>query len=287
MLLLLKLIVKRANVKTMKCWLLFIFSCISFIHFAQAQNVADSVSMAEQDSLSMVITSMPVDSTLYVEEENTLPPVDTTTIPLPPKRNFQPQVFIDYGKLLTTAIGLENKLEGGVSMLFFDKFEAVAEFGRATLKPEHAYVNGNYKSSGEYLRLGGGLMSDINAKSSIGLGVRYGLSRYSDSGVIDIRSSSGLQDDYQLSFNRPRNKNEFTARWWSLVLTTESRIVFNKSRPEAKVNYLVRLGMFFRMRFLVTYDNDPFPVEVYSIPGYGNAVNKQQAALNFYIKFTP
>ena len=278
---------KQANVKTMKYWLLSIFSWFCFLHCAQAQDVADTVSMVEQDSLSMVITSIPVDSTIYVEEENTIAPIDTTSMPPGPKRNFQPSVFIDYGKIITTAIGLENKLEGGISILFFEKFEAVAEFGRATLNPEHAYINANYESKGEYFRFGGGLMSDINTKSRIGLGVRYGLSRYSDSGLIDIRSPSGLQDDYQISFKRPIDGDPFTARWWSLVLTSESRLTFDKSRPEAKINHLVRLGILFRIRFLVTYDNDPYPVDVYSIPGYGSAINKQQAVLNFFIKFTP
>lgn len=198
-------------------------------------------------------------------------------------RIFQPQIYIDYGKLATTAIGLENKLEGGVSLLFYEKFEANVEFGQATLSPEHAYKNGNYESIGQYYRLGGGIILPVNLKSSIGLGVRYGVSRFEDQGLIEIRSSSGLQDGLNLPFSR----NDLTARWWSAVLTSESRVVFKKAEPEAKINHLIKLGFFFRMRFLVTYDNVVDPVEVYSIPGYGSAVNRQQAAFNLYLKFTP
>ncbi len=270
----------------MKYWSLSIFSWIFVLSFAQAQNDADSLSMQEQDSLAMVITSMPVDSTLYVEADSIAPPIDTSSLPLPPRRNFQPQFFFDYGKLIPTIIGWEEKWEGGASLLFFNRFEATAEFGKAALRPEHAYTNGYYESKGTYLRFGGGLMTDINAKSSIGLGVRYGYSQYSDKGAFSNISPSGLQDDKYISLDRP-NGDDFTARWWSLVLTSESRIIFNKSNPNAKINQLLKLGFFFRMRFLVTHDNDPYPVNVYSIPGYGSVNNRQQAAFNVFIKFTP
>lgn len=251
----------------MKYSLLYIFSFL-LVFTSVAQEVSDGL-----DTAAAPILIQEVSDVIATEEEEIEEP----------KRIFQPQVYIDYGKLATTAIGLENKLEGAVSFLFFEKFEAIAEFGQATLKPDHAYVNGNYESSGRYFRIGGGLMTPINAKSSIGLGIRYGLSQFEDQGRIEIQSSSGLQDDFSLPFNR----NNLSARWWSAVLTSESRMVFKKAEPEAKINHLFKLGFFFRVRFLVTYENNDNPVEVYSIPGYGSAINNQQAALNLYLKFTP
>jgi hypothetical protein len=249
----------------MKCWSLFIFSVMACV-YGWAQSDTTRIETPEQ--------KLPeVDSVV----------VSSDSLDLYPKRVFQPQLFVDYGKLITTAIGLENKLEGGISIIFFEKFEATAEFGKATLKPEHAYINGNYQSYGNYLRFGGGLITDINAKSSIGIGVRYGLSRFQDQGRIEIQSASGLQDD----FNYPFNRSGLSARWWSAVLTSESRVIFNKDVPEAKINHLFKVGFFFRMRFLVTYENNNDPVEVYSIPGYGSANSGQQAAFNLFIKFTP
>jgi hypothetical protein len=271
----------------MKYWLLSIFSWICLLNFAQGQNLADSVSMEKKDSLSMVITSIPVDSTIYYDEKNITPPIDTTSIAPHAKRNFQPQVYFDYGKLIPTALGMDTKLEGGIALIFFEHFEAVAEYGKATLTPEHAYVNGKYESRGEYMRFGGGVITDVNAKSNIGLGVRYGISKYHDQISYGNYNLSGLQPDLIDSSNRPIDGSNFTARWWSIVLTSESRLVFDKSKPESKINHLVKIGFFFRMRFLVTYDNDPDPVAVYSIPGYGSTVNTMQPAFNLFIKFTP
>ncbi|MFY0599039.1 MAG: hypothetical protein JXR03_05170 [Cyclobacteriaceae bacterium] len=249
----------------MKYWLLFISSCL-FCCVSFAQELADSTKYNGVDSLAYQDPVLELDSSTLV-----------------PKRVFQPQVYIDYGKLISTVAGFDNKLEGAVSILFFEKLEAIVEFGTARLNPEFAYVNGNYKSTGDYFRFGGSYMAALNGKSSIGLGVRYGVSKFSDEGRIEIQSASGLQDDFNLPFAR----NNLSARWWSAVLTSESRFVFKKSDPQAKINHSVKFGFFFRMRFLVTYENDRDPIDVYSIPGYGSAINNQQAALNLFIKFTP
>ncbi|MFT6865832.1 MAG: hypothetical protein ACJA08_000658 [Cyclobacteriaceae bacterium] len=246
----------------MKYWLLFISSCLYISVYAQE----------ETDSTAMV--NQPI-----ATEEIEL----ADSIAVPKKRVFQPQLYVDFGKLITTSVGLENKLEGAISLLFFEKFEVITEFGKATLNPEYAYINGNYQSSGTYFRFGGGMMGEINAKSNIGLGVRYGISKFSDQGLIEINSPSQLQDDFRYPFSR----SDLSARWWSAVLTSESRIIFDKTKPESKINHLVKIGFFFKMRFLVTYENEIDPVEVYSIPGYGSAGDKQQAVINVFLKFTP
>lgn len=251
------------NVKAMKYWLLSIFSGLAFFQLG-AQINSDSLFVESSQEMTQSVDL-------------------ADSIIVPSKKFIQPQLYVDFGKLLTTSIGLENKLEGAVSLLFFEKFELITEFGQATLKPEYSYINGNYQSSGNFYRIGGGIMGEVNAKSSIGLGVRYGVSKFSDKGVIEINSPSGLQDDFRYPFAR----TDLTARWWSAVLTSESRMIFDKSKPESKINHLVKIGFFFRMRFLVTYDNNPIPVDVYSIPGYGSAINKQQAVFNIFIKITP
>lgn len=249
----------------MKFRLLLIFSFLAHLT-AKGQVKADSLS-----SLNVS------DSTLVSIKE-----IEKDTAVQVPVRVFQPQAYIDYGKLISTALGFDKRLEGAVSFLFFEKYEVITEFGIANLKPEHAYVNGNYASNGNYFRFGGGMVSEINSKSSIGLGLRYGLSKFEDSGRIEIQSASGSQEDFELPFSR----NNLSARWWSIVLTSESRIVFKKDEPENKLNYLIKAGFFFRMKFLVTYENDGYPVDVYSIPGYGSAINNQQAAFNLFLKFT-
>ncbi|WP_258105140.1 DUF6048 family protein [Marinoscillum sp. MHG1-6] len=266
----------------MKYWLLFISSLISLSLWAQD---TDSLSSSSTDTLQW-IQEIPAQGdslstpsqVIQSEEEEEVSFFENRTV-------FTPQVYIDYGKLITTAAGLENKMEGAFSLLFFDAFELIGEAGMATLKPEHAYTNGNYESSGRYYRVGGGYISKINAKSNIGLGVRYGQSLFEDQGKIEIQSASGLQDDYISTFNR----NDLTARWWEMVLTSESRLILNKNNPDSRLNQMISLGFFFRVRFLVAHENtmDKYEVDVYSIPGYGSTVNKQQLAFNLFVKFTP
>jgi hypothetical protein len=250
----------------MKYWLLFIFSGL-FNSLAHGQASGDSTTMVSTKKDS-VISATPQVS---VTEDSVLVS----------QKIFEPQVYFDYGKALLTAITPEQRLEGGIVLLFYEKFEAVGEFGKAILKPEHAYVNANYQSSGDYLRLGGGYISRFNPKSSIGLGVRYGISNFSDQGKIEIQSNSGLQDDYENSFAR----SDLSARWWEVVLTSESDVSFNRSKPESKINHFMKLGFFFRMKFLVTYDNLTDPIEVYSVPGYGAVTSGQQAVFNLFVKF--
>ncbi|MEP4531764.1 MAG: DUF6048 family protein [Cyclobacteriaceae bacterium] len=244
----------------MKYWLLFIFSGL-LVHSGVGQ-ATDTTS----------VETVEVEVATEANEE------DSISVPL---KVFKPQFFVDYGKILLTAITPEQRLEGGVVLLFFEKFEAVGEFGKGVLKPEHSYVNGNYQATGDYFKLGGGYITKFNQKSSIGLGVRYGLSSFSDQGRIEIQSESGLQDDFELSFAR----NNLSARWWEVVLTSESDIAFNKSKPESKTNDFMKIGFFFRMKFLVAYDDKTDPVEVYSVPGYGSVNSGQQAVFNFFIKF--
>lgn len=213
---------------------------------------------------------------------------DTTAIDLAKpdsaKRGFsmRPVLLIDYGKLLSTAAGYDEKYEGSLQLLINNKVELVAEYGTSELAPENAYTNGNYQATGSYYRFGAGVYSQLNLKSKIGIGLRYGAASFSDQGLVEIESATGLQDPYTREFARDNLK----ANWWSAVLTSESKLVPLKSKPEAKINELFAVGFQFRMRFLISYDRDA-PVDVYSIPGYGSTLDDQRGAINFFIKIYP
>lgn len=204
------------------------------------------------------------------------------TVPKEKPRFIQPIFTFDYGKAITTVIGLDKKYEAGLSLLFFNHYNLIAEYGTGVLEPENAFRNGIYKSEGSYFRFGGGYLNQINLTSKLGLGILYGVSDFSDSGQVFIESSSGVQEDYTKSFDRPN----LEARWLEVVITSESWVRLNKQNPQAKINKLFALGFHARFRFLTSYDNfDLF--DVYSIPGYGRSVNDPQVALNLFLKVYP
>lgn len=206
---------------------------------------------------------------------------DTTIYTKPEKIRFvQPAIYLDYGKVIATLAGMEQKYEGGISFLFFNHFMLSAELGSAVLKPENAFKNGSYTSKGHYYRMGGGYLDQISAKSSLGLGVYYASSSFDHSG--EVRIISKVQNGYYQTFAR----NNLQAHWLELLVTSESKIHFNKANPEARINQLLVLGFNLRLRIMSSYDHDE-PFDVYSIPGFGKPINNPVPALNLFIKIYP
>ncbi len=210
---------------------------------------------------------------------------DTVTVADVPKEPAQPFSFsfiVDYGKPAISFLSDETRYEGGLNLLFFDHYSIIGEYGFASLHPRNALQNGNYYAEGNYFRVGGGYLNNIGPKSKLGLSVRYGQSSFTDEGEIFIESSSGIQEGYETTFG-PR-KSE--ARWVEVVLTSESRLIFDKENPDNKINHLFSLGFHVRFRFLSSYDRYP-TYDTYAIPGYGRTVNNPNPALNLHLRITP
>lgn len=199
-----------------------------------------------------------------------------------PAKPFSFSFLIDYGKLGLTAVTDETRYEGGINLVFFDHYSIMTEFGHGDLHPKNGLQNGNYYSEGDYFRVGGGYINKLDAKSKLGFSVLYGQSSFTDRGEIFIESASGIQDGYETTFG-PRNSE---ARWVELVITSESRLIFNKDNPTAKINHLFAFGFHARLRFLSSYDRYP-TYDTYMIPGYGRTVNNPNLALNLYLRITP
>ncbi len=262
------------NASVMRLLLLFIFSLgIYGSAFAQKPDMQPRPPIGERPPVKEEISqdTIPKDSVLAPLE-----------IPKEPAQPFSMSFVIDYGKPAVSLISDETRYEGGINLAFFDHYIIVAEYGYASLHPKNALQNGNYYSEGNYFRIGGGYMNKIDAKSNLGFSVRYGQSDFTDNGEVFVESASGIQEGYETTFG-PR-KSE--GRWIELVITSESRVIFNKDEPDAKINHLFSFGFHARLRFLSSYDRYPI-YDTYTIPGYGRTVNNPNPAVNLFLRFTP
>ncbi len=181
-----------------------------------------------------------------------------------------PSIYVDYGKLLTVLSKVETKYEGGVEILFREKFPLVIEIGVATLSPDHAWSNGSYESSGLYYRIGTGIYSQFNSKNKLGFTVRYGSCSFDETRRIVLESSSGIQELFVASEAR----NNLSASWLEAVIYSDR-----------KLNDLLAIGMNLRFRLLQNYDQQS-PVDVYVIPGYGRSFDKSIPAVNLFLKIS-
>jgi len=177
--------------------------------------------------------------------------------------------FIDYGKLLTLPLERETKFEIGIQVELLNKIFIVTEFGNGALVPPDSYTNANYSSTGNYYRVGLGYKIDMNAKNNFGISGRFAQASFSDKGVVEITSASGLYDDFEAPFVR----DELRATWYEIVLNSESKIFKN-----------FYAGFFLRLRIMGNYDRQT-PLDVYAIPGYGRTFDKSIPAFNFYLKY--
>jgi hypothetical protein len=240
----------------MKRLLLLIFNLLAI----------STASLAQSDSLN--VSS---DSAIVAEE-------------IPVKKRFvAPSFTFDYGKTAMTLAGFEDKLELGLSFLFYEQFYLTGEYGQATLNPENAIENGYYQSEGNYLRIGGGYLTNIDQKNKLGFGAVYAQSSFSDQWGYFVNSKTGVQSDFSEEYNRPG----LSARWVELIITSETQLRLKKSDPESKLNKLFSAGMFIRLRLLSYYDKQDSPVDIYAIPGYGKVINDPVPAINLYLRFHP
>jgi hypothetical protein len=195
-------------------------------------------------------------------------PVDSTSAKM-----VIPSFYLDYGKLLTAPSNFETKYEGGIELIFNDRWQLITELGIAELTPRSAYENGQYRSEGSYYRIGLGYVPkrEKDRTSRLGIGIRYGKSSFEDQGGYVIESTSELQPDIEVSFDR-RN---LSATWWEMVFYSDK-----------EMNNWLTLGFQFRVRMMQDYDRFE-DVDIYAIPGYGRAQDNSIPAVNLFIKITP
>lgn len=193
------------------------------------------------------------------------------------KRFLQPSLTFDYGKAAISFMTDNQIFEGSLNLLFYEMFYLVGEMGAGMVEPFNAYQNGIYQAVGTYYRLGGGMLKNLDAKSKLGIGVRYAISNFDDKRTI--WKTSDFQDDQTIIEER---KN-LTARWMEMVLTSESRLILNKENQSAKINDVFAIGFHLRLRFMSTYDKFQ-PIDVYSVPGFGKIVNNPVPAINLYLR---
>ena len=242
--------------------LLFIFSLLA-IFTCYGQDPALKIA---RDTIPPTQTFLLNDSTITTDGERS----DSVETPLP-KRFLIPSLYLDYGKLLTIPVSFETKYEGGVELLFGERFTIIGELGSATLSPRGAYTNGTYESDGIYYRLGLGYLMQKDAEHHIGISMRYGSASFDELVRIFIESTSGAQDDVSQTINR----SSLAAKWWELILYTDQQL-FRKSER-------FWVGLNVRLRILQSYDQQE-EIDVYAIPGYGRSFDKTIPAANIFLK---
>lgn len=183
----------------------------------------------------------------------------------------RPAIYLDYAKAITSLAPDSKKIEGGFELMFFNRIQTILEFGQWDIDPDWAIENGSYHTDGTYKRFGFGYLPYVDAESRIGLGLRFGSSRFSDKGEYIIVSQSGLQEDIVVPFQR----NNLSANWFELVFYTDK-----------EVNKWLVLGLNLRVRFMQSYDSFDDP-DVQLIPGYGRAQDKSIPAFNLFLKIQP
>ncbi len=185
---------------------------------------------------------------------------------------------LDYGKLITYPSKFENKLEGGVSLRFFQRLALAGEYGHATLDPLKAYDNVNYYTiQGNYFRAGFDYYMNIDQKNFIYFGARYGSSKFEDNGEFVIGSE--FWGNYQDGFG----SQNLMASWGELVFGTETKLMIGKPDSKFQIKNLF-MGWNLRFRILGTFENREV-IKVYAIPGYGRTADKTIPAINFYVKY--
>jgi len=171
-------------------------------------------------------------------------------------------IYFDYGKLTSLLSEQSTKWEGGVGVFIKKHWKAEVEYGIANLKPRQAFEEGSYTSDGAYYRVGFDYIMQVNPTANLGIGMRYGVSNFEDSGFNPA-------DTLSPSFSR----QNLTADWFEAIIESESEL--------GKGFFL---GLKIRIRFLNSYtqfaEND-----VYAIPGYGRTFDKSTPAVNLFIKY--
>jgi hypothetical protein len=179
-----------------------------------------------------------------------------------------PQIYFDYGKLLTIATDFETKYEFGIGYQLKNHFQPTFRYGMAKLEPSSAIQNGTYLSEGQYWRAGLNYVIPFDAVNSFYIGVNYGSSKFEDSGTYEVKSE--LWPTFTDSFER----KDLEADWFEAVLGSEKTML----------NGHVKLGGLFGVRFINSRSQFEF-IDVYAIPGYGRTLDKTVPFVNVYVKY--
>lgn len=205
----------------------------------------------------------PGETSPVIQEDDTAGILNTGNAPLIRRL----EISLDYLKLVSFVMPSETKMEGGFAIITKPNVGISIEIGYGARMPEDHFKNAEYKVDGMYGRAGLSYHIPFNPTTNLFIGAKYGMSSYQDEATYTIES--GLWDPYQDSFQR----TGLSARWAEMIAGSESRF---------KGNFY--FGFMIRFRVMISQDNFE-PLEVFSVPGYGRALDKTIPALNLYIKY--
>lgn len=181
----------------------------------------------------------------------------------------------DYLKLHTLLIDESEKWEGAINFRILDKVSVIGEYGIAELTPEEAYKNSEYKSDGNYYRVGLDYHMTVIPNNFLLLGLRYAQSSFNEHINYEIGNPIFENETGELM------RDNLRATWYEFVLTSEKKI--RKIRKKEIPDFL-SIGFKFRLKSLQNYDDfDNF--EVKNIPGYGQTNMELNPEFNLFVKF--
>lgn len=180
---------------------------------------------------------------------------------------FGVQLGIDVLKLGSIALDYETKYEGQVG-LGYKRFYLILEAGYANYASVLAYKNSeDYEVEGQYYRIGFDYAFNIDAKSKLLVGIRYGSSTSEDRGTFKVTSE--LWEDYSIAVAR----TDAEANWGEVVLGSQTQITKT-----------ISFGWYFRWRKL--FERTSYqPIDIYNVPGYGKSFDNSVPALNLFFKY--
>lgn len=184
-------------------------------------------------------------------------------------------IAFDYLKLHTLLLDESEKWEGAVNLLVLDKVSLIGEYGIAELTPEEAYKNAEYKSEGNYYRIGFDYHMTVVPNNFLMLGLRYARSSFNENINYEIGNPLFENELGELI------REDLSATWYEFVLTSEKKV--KKIRKKDIPDFL-SIGFKFRLKSLQVYDDFP-DYEVKNIPGYGRTNAKLNPEFNLYLKF--
>jgi len=230
-------------------------------------------------SISVYSQEQPSDSVVSTSDTTVLTTKASTADSIVQKKFVSGvELMIDYGKLFMAWTSFETKMEAGLNVRFFERMVLVTEFGSMTLNPLKAYDNALYYTvEGQYGRIGIDYYTSYDPKSFYYVGLRYGMSHFSDKGEFLIESD--YYDDYQQGFG----SENVNAAWMEIVVGTETFLNFGKNKKENPKNRFL-IGWNGSLRFLTDFTNRE-EIPIYSIPGYGRTFNNVTPAFSFYVKY--
>ena len=174
---------------------------------------------------------------------------------------------LDYGKLAMRLTNVESKAEGAIGIGYKERIRVMFAYGTGEVSPSEAILNGSYRASGNWMRYGADYFISLDQFNKLGLGLRFGSSNYDDQVTFGVGSDLFSQRDEEV------NRSNIEASWIELVLHSETELFPN-----------FFTGLRIRIRSIQDFTQES-PVEFYTIPGYGRAVDNSIPAVNVYLKY--